>query len=357
MKNENPQPSLDVRDEFARLLPVPPERDFPSGRQPQLQEFVVNHLQDQNTAARTKRRIPRRRFALATGALAAVAAAAVVLTVATGGGSAPTEPDADPTAQAVHVFEMAASHAAVQPWTEPQPDQWFYIKFRDTRSGAMAEWKGNDGVGFDENWYRADGKDTRRYDRTGELVGTLTDMNHTEYPWLVTLPTEPTALLAALRQQIIDHHNGINPGRPPFYILPESEEEWNGTLFARIGDILSGNLLPPALTAGLYRAAAQIPDVTVAGEPVMIDGRETTAVGRISNGTTLGQMLLDPETHEYVGFRNLAITDFTYGGPSESAEPDPTDDDGEVITEKAGELLWENIRLAALIVDEPGDTA
>lgn len=357
MRNETPQPGSNERDELARLLPAPPERDLPSGRQRQLQEFVVNHIQDQGTTAPPKHRLPRRRFAIATGALAAVAAAAVVLTVATGGGD--TDPDAGPSAraEAVHTFEMAASYAAAQPWTEPRPDQWFYIKFRDTRSGAMAEWKHNDGEQIDETWYRVDGGETMGYDEAGDLQGSITDMNATEYSWLLTLPTEPTALLAALRQQVIDHNNGINADRPPFYSIPETEEGWNGLLFYRISYILGDNLLPPALTATLYRAAAQIPGVTVADEPVLIDGRETTAVGMITEGSQLHQMLLDPETHEYVGFRDVALTDYTYPTGSPSGSADPGDDDEEPLTEQAGELLWERVRLAALIVDNPGDTS
>src|SRR5947207_7753803 len=72
----------DEREELARLLPQPAERDLPSDRHRQLQEFVMSHIQqDLRQATRGPRRSPRRLVyltsALAAGSAMAVIAAAV----------------------------------------------------------------------------------------------------------------------------------------------------------------------------------------------------------------------------------------------------------------------------------------
>ncbi|MGC4749891.1 hypothetical protein ACLQ28_30155 [Micromonospora sp. DT201] len=60
----------------------------------------------------------------------------------------------------------------------------------------------------------------------------------------------------------------------PFNV--DTEEQRNTGLFDAISTILRDNLLPPAVIAALLRAAALIPGVDQAPNPVSIDGRTAT---------------------------------------------------------------------------------
>jgi hypothetical protein len=128
-------------------------------------------------------------------------------------------------------------------------------------------------------------------------------------------------------------------------VVDTSDDAQNGRLFERIAMILDGNLLPPDVTAALWRAAALVPGVSQADELVEIDGRTVIAVGRIQDGWRFSQLLLDPDTHAYVGFRSVAVKDYTY----------PDTPNGPV-TERAGTVQHATTRLAATVVDAPGQT-
>jgi hypothetical protein len=95
--------------------------------------------------------------------------------------------------------------------------------------------------------------------------------------------------------------------------------------------------------AALWRAAALIPGVTQ--ETIEVGGRQVIAVGRIQDGWQFEQLLLDPDTHDFVGYRSVAVKDFTIQSPT-----------GPVTTKK-GEAQFEIIRLAAKIVDAAGKTS
>ena len=362
MRNETPQSGSNERDELARLLPAPPERDLPSGRLRQLQELVVNHIQDQGTTTPPKHRLPRRRFAVATGALAAVAAAAVVLTVAANGGdTGPPDRDSDTTAtesETSRTFELAASFAASQPWTAPRPDQWIYIKTHNVTVGAMEKAKGQKENVDREYWLRADGSKKGEFNDTTNRFETWEEEH--EYPELLTLPVEPNALLAELRRRIEETPSPADQEAEGVPAPPlaegsgpeKTDEEWNAELFERISRILDTNVLPPDLTAGLWRAAGMIPGVTVAEEKVVVDGRETIAVGRIQEGWRFEQLLVDPETYEFVGYRVVAVEDYTYPIDEDRYPPGQ---EPETVTVKQGEPQWETTRLAAGIVDDAFD--
>ena len=67
------QPDSNERAELARLLPEPVERDLPSDRRLQIQEFVMSHIhQDLQAAEQAPRRSPKRRLVLLASAVAAV---------------------------------------------------------------------------------------------------------------------------------------------------------------------------------------------------------------------------------------------------------------------------------------------
>jgi hypothetical protein len=335
-------------DELHRLLP---DRDLPSDRHHHLRELFMHQIQVEAPtmpSGRRRRLVP----ALAVG-LAAAAAVAVVGLGGPGSGGL-RGPDARATdhprtgqpalAPVARTFELAAVTASSRSYTPPRPDQWIYIKRRNLHPSAVAKAKGQAPKATYEVWIRADGKKMAEFNPLHDRVESWDQDNG--YPALAALPTDPEALLSLLRKQITAPPadprvpaDGRGVPRPDM-----SKVDVDGVLFSRIAAILDQNLLPPDVTAALWRAAALVPGVTQAAEPVRIDGRSAIAVGRVQYGWQFEQLLVDPDTYDYVGHRSIAIKDHTYPGT------DPP------LTEHAGSVQFALTRLAASIVDAPGQT-
>lgn len=336
MNTGSPRPSTTGKEvpPFPELV----ERDLPGERHRRLQEFIMTEIQRD---PRPTGRVPRPVFALAGTAAAALLVAAVV--VGTGG----VTPQSDggntttmPLTPVTQTFELAANHAATVPFTAPRPDQWLYIKNRNLTPSAIAADKGQNPDSIVEIWKSADGMRMAEFNPQLGHVQAWDQDN--EYPRLSTLPTDPQALLAALRAETT---GGSTDPLAPRPVVDMGDDAQNGLLFERIAMILDGNLLPPDVTAALWRVAALVPGVSQADELVEIDGRTVIAVGRIQDGWRFSQLLLDPDTHAYVGFRSVAVKDFTY-----------TDTPNGPVTEKAGTVQVATTRLAATVVDAPGET-
>lgn len=361
--NSNPiQPHSNERDELIRLLPELADRDLPSGRERQLQEFVMSQIhQDRPAPGRAPHRPPTRRFVVATAAVATAAVAAVAIgtggfgggrgadvSAATPGSSATpgTAKQATPPAARLspvaRTFELAAAYASARPFTPPRPDQWIYTQDRILNPSSLAKSKGQGPEAIYQTWIRVDGKKRAVYNR--EISGRLDIWNQTnEYPVLSTLPTDPSALGTRLRTQLL-----TPPWVGPRERVTATEVVGDRTdaLFRRIATILDDYLLPPAVTAALMRVAATIPGVTLVPGTIPIHGRQVTAIGRVQEGWLFEQLLLDPETHEFVGYRSVAVKNHTFdtGG-------------GTSIAVRKGDVQYITTRLAAKIVDAPGQTS
>jgi hypothetical protein len=339
-----------------------PDRDLPGARHDQLREFLMHEIQSDRTAAPAVRRRPLRRLApvLAAGLAVAVAITVVGLSLGRSPGSGPTSstreaasPDSGsrpeprvlvPVAQ---TFELAALSAESQPFMPPRPDQWIYIKQRNLHPSAVAKDKGMDPDRIEETWWKADG--TQTYEFIPEIEKYLIVEEPNGYPDLLALPTDPEAVLSLFRDLTtwvrLPGEPQPGQGRDGAYVtyLPAPEDgDVDGAVFGRIARILASTLLPPDVTAALWRAASLIPAVVQAEEPVQIDGRTAIAIGRVQGGWQFEQLLVDPETYEFVGYRSVAIKDHTYTSP------------GGEVTETAGTEQFALIRLAASIVDDFG---
>src|SRR2546423_13739015 len=96
---------MNDREELARLLPVPGERDLPAGRKQILKEHLMTELRQPSTRRTRKSRTrtirlgarhPRRLAAAAGLAAAAITATAVAVAVVMTAGTAPPGPGAGP---------------------------------------------------------------------------------------------------------------------------------------------------------------------------------------------------------------------------------------------------------------------
>ncbi|MEJ3744258.1 CU044_5270 family protein [Actinomycetes bacterium KLBMP 9797] len=312
------------RHDVARLLPELVERDLSSDRQRQLQEFVMSEIhQDLRAAERAPRRAPKRRLILAAAAVAAVTAVAMgagTLGLARDGDAPRAGGQGEELTPVAQTFELAAAYAAARPFTAPRPDQWIYVESRIRNAGAVAQSKGLEPDVTSRTWKRGDGKQSADL-HDGRLV--IVDGTNQyvvppmDYPTLAALPTDPRALLSRIQEWV------AGPGT--------DQERVNSASFGVIASILRDNLLPPTVTASLMRAAALIPGVTLSSASEEVDGRQVTVVGRVEDGSRYEQLLLDRDTHAFVGHRTVAV--------------------------QTGEAQVTITRLAARVVDAAGQTS
>lgn len=334
----------DEHDALVRRLPDPADRDLSADRHRQIQEFLMAEMQPE------RRPVRRRRLALVTASVLTVAAVAAGFALTAG--EPGTEPGTDATQQtpyetpAAATFRLAAQYAAAKDWEVPRPDQWTYTKDWSEEPGPLAEyyhWSGPPVTG--EWWEKIDGTKVAGWQDSGRVEEMDAD---NQIPFLMSLPTDPEQLLAALREKLADSAGEGDGGTAdhalPVPQPPQNDEQRDLLLYSYVSLILERGVLPPDITAALWQAAALIPGVSQQEGTVEIEGRKAIAVSVVMDGWLEVQLLVDPDTHEYVGRRALYAADHTYGP-----------EQGNVRAEK-GEVEYVTIRLVSGIVDDSGDT-
>ncbi|MET8647417.1 CU044_5270 family protein [Streptomyces sp. NPDC004675] len=83
--------------------------------------------------------------------------------------------------------------------------------------------------------------------------------------------------------------------------------------FVLLGDLIRESLMPPEVSAALYRAAARIPGVTLVRHVKDSAGREGVAVTR-GSGDGSDRLIFDPKTYAFLGERQLDAKDQVTGG-------------------------------------------
>ncbi|GII56851.1 hypothetical protein Pth03_52400 [Planotetraspora thailandica] len=247
-----------------------------------------------------------------------------------------------PVANAEDLANAAALQAATEPATRPRPDQWSYAKsvFADSSNGSGGSLFGPpDKRVTVERWSRVDGKQSAIIDKGRLQIRDLSAMEQggsprSDYPYLLSLPDNPSALLAHV-YKVVDEENG---GRP-------DDEARAGRAFEIIEVFMRDSALPPKLRAAMYGALAKIPGVRYEAKAADILGRPGVTLYRIEEGYLRSEIMVNPKTYEYMGFRFIAIKDHVSRGT-----------DGDLHTEKGQILGWGGL-LKAAIVDEPGQRA
>ncbi|MDO0935453.1 CU044_5270 family protein [Streptomyces sp. DG2A-72] len=267
-------------------LPELPERDLPPGRHRLLKEHLMTEIRREDQAARTRARwlLP----ALGAGAVATVAA--VAFTVPFGSSSAPAV-----SKEAVAVLEGAARGAeSGVPYGRIRDDQFVYIK---SRVAYMRQVNGGpeklDPVHTREIWNSVNGSTSglleEDIDNNQHVV--LEGWQDMTYRDLAELPTDPDEMydwLCATSAKKVDAEH------------PDQDEE----AFVLFGDLVQESLMPPDVSAALYRAAARIPGVEVVRGVKDAVGREGVAITRQS-GRVQVQMIFDEKTSVFLGEREL----------------------------------------------------
>ena len=276
-----------------------------------------------------------RRFRLrqpaVVGALALAIAAGVAL--ADLGSTGPGRERGLPTVPVASaaVLEQAAVAAETKPFTAPRDDQWIYIEDRFSSSEGGTE--------THRNWRRADGRAMAWIDENGKLEFRPTEPPRRpgrprpglpeSYKEFAALPTDPDALLRwAYAQAKNITGGGMND---------------DGDVYLLFNGMLRGNVLPPELEAGIFRALKQIPGVKV--ETVDVFGQPALSLGLTTADWLHEELLLDPDTHAYRGERSTVIRDATIN-PLKAGNAT-----GEV--RKGSRVVV--ARVTTAIVDQPGD--
>ena len=78
----------------------------------------------------------------------------------------------------------------------------------------------------------------------------------------------------------------------------------DGEAFTTIGDMIKEEIVPPQLAAALYRAAALIPGVTLAGHVANAVGQPGIGISW-SNSQSRSEWIFDPATLQFIGERDF----------------------------------------------------
>jgi hypothetical protein len=245
------QPGSSDRDELARLLPEPAERDLPSGRHQRLQEFVMSQIQqDLRPASPAPRRSKRPVFLAGALAAAAAATTAVVISAGGSGGSGPVTTPASPLS-ARQVLFAAAVTAERKPAAS---GTYWYIKTVNIggKSSAPMQW---------ETWTRHDGRSWFRGDKTGDRIRRVfrpmpfrLGVLEVSFGRLQRLPTEPDALMASIATSI--KHSDVRA----MGVRPDAAMR-KRLVFGGLVSLVSQLPAPPKVRAAAFRAIASYPEV------------------------------------------------------------------------------------------------
>lgn len=298
------------------------------------------------------------------GSGAALTVAGVVAGVVIAGASGPdgARPAAAPGAQAQAVFRLAAQRVAVTPAASAQQGRYAYIRTESThiinnQAVADGDTKTSPGThpmvgirvrGWHETWLDpqgmlavrsrgVDGMDPQpltprdrgpatamgllaappnRYDvsitdnrrdtideqyATGkaELKADGPSLARPTPEFLAGLPTDPDRLLAVLRTAAAtaDASGSVRTS--------EAGVPRNVEVFEEIARLFSADdpIIPSDLRAALYRVAAALPGIRRVPGEVTVAGHRAISVAIQAKGTVQMEILLDPDTYQFVGDR------------------------------------------------------
>ncbi|WP_433243312.1 CU044_5270 family protein [Streptosporangium sp. CA-135522] len=241
---------------------------------------------------RSARSAPRLHWGLS---LAGAGALAVAVLAATrfGGTVEPVErPVAVRPPSAASVLERAALVAASTEAADIRPDQWIYMKESQHLRGDLPTF---------EHWARMDGegnavREGGRLKMGKEKGPTYPAKTQRE---LEGFPTDPDALL--------EHFRNLPQELTPMSICePEcpAGTEKDVKAFGAIGWYMKfGPIIPPDTAAGMYRALAKIPNVTIEENATDGDGRKGIGVVLDLGAAGKGYYILDPGDYHYLGVK------------------------------------------------------
>ncbi|MET8572085.1 CU044_5270 family protein [Streptomyces sp. NPDC004783] len=282
------------------LLPAPTVPGLARDRELLLKQALLHKVSQPEKAARPL--LGR----LITPALTCALAAGGVVAVNLAGMDAPrTHKQTAIAPDATRLLDRIALAAADGRPPAVRGNQFVYVESKVAHAGQSA-----DGgpvvltpVRTRQVWFSADGSRPGLVRQSGEADSTVValrsdapSVSHPTHTYVASLPTDPDALLALIREQT--RGQGQDPDQ---------------RAFTAIGELLTETWAPPQVSAALYRAAAKIPGVTAAGTAKDAVGREGVTVARTMHGQQT-QWIFDHATYAFLGERTV-IVETTDAGP------------------------------------------
>ncbi|MGW3351908.1 CU044_5270 family protein [Nonomuraea rubra] len=277
---------------------------------------------------------------LGAAALAVVLVAVITITAREGSPPVQAQPPATPlrlgpVASAEDLAGNAAALAAAAPDPVPEPGQWAYVKSRNVLQQSKTRTRTH------ELWRRADEKQFA-YLEDGELEVVDGSEFEVTYPYLLSLPTDPAALLASVYAEVDAQHarrqEERRGGRAT--VPPLTQEQRHTYAFQHIVQGMRDAVLPRTLRAAMYGALAKIPGVRYEARATDLARRPGVTLYRVHEGYLRDEIFVDPETYEYLGYRTIVVRDFEQPGAYYSV--------------KKGQLLGWGSVIASGVVDRPG---
>jgi Sigma-70, region 4 len=234
---------------------------------------------------------------------------------------------AAPTANAAELANRAATAAAAQSIPTPSPHQWVYTKELRVEYGGHKPWT-------QEHWVRVDGKQYANAFNNDLRAARVSEASTEQrasalwprcppgkrqqlarvrpavglaafFPNPAAVPTDPDGLLAAVYQLVQD------PACAPILVGDTVQDR----AFMLI-DAMLQTVQPAEVRAGLYRALARIPGVTVVPGVTDAAGRRGVALARAaaiegpgSAGWLRLEIILDRDSYRYLGARHVVTRD------------------------------------------------
>ncbi|QFU92702.1 CU044_5270 family protein [Amycolatopsis sp. YIM 10] len=113
---------------------------------------------------------------------------------------------------------------------------------------------------------------------------------HPTAEWMAGLPRDPVKLEERLRADLADNDRG------------------EVRVFDYASDLLRTGRVPADLRSALYRVLATVPGIRQTDNTATLDGRVGTALG-IEDDDSRHDIVIDPETGQFIGERNVLIED------------------------------------------------
>lgn len=339
--NANPSPHEDHE------LPSAEDRDLPPGRHRVLREHLMREIENtgmDRTEPESAVRPFWRRPAFVTPVVAATLTAAVVVGGAvTRDAAGPARPDRQAASDrpnssermsAAELLERIARAAEKRPGPGPvADDQFVYIKSTEDAADASFDdtcaiqavnlydfesWTSADGTlwGLDRAYQNGKMTYEEKQHPKSKSSGAKAPMN---YRAVQQLPTDPKTMYDWL-------HSGNN-----------ARSRTHDSAFQTASETLSQNLVPPEVSAALFRAVAKLPGVTVELGVKDTLGRGGIAIGRTPDeaSTERIEWIFDEKTLEYLGERMVWAKPTGKQAPERTGSTCPPVKDGTVLTSKA----------------------
>ncbi|MFC4015315.1 CU044_5270 family protein [Nonomuraea purpurea] len=283
---------------------------------------LIAHMAEPAARPRRARALPRWGFGLAGAAAVAVLAVGVLRPM-----TATEPPNQQPGASSSRTQELrlrtvasaqdladnAAALAAAEDDPAPSPHQWAYVKSRNVQTRVDGgEWLTGSPktTSVHEMWRRAD---DRRWAAMED--GKLKTYDESEfevsYPFLLSLPTDPGALLDRIYEAVAEEGEGRPDAPAPSAAAgPAPSNDYRHTrAFQLIAQGMRDAALPARLRAAMYGAMARIPGVEYEDRASDLAGRKGVTLYRIHQGYLRDEIFIDPKSYAYLGYRTIVVRD------------------------------------------------